>query len=63
MKYIKILASVICLLVMGFFAFTLFTGFGVLIGFIVSIFPTWQIVIGTLVASVGVFLHLIGEKK
>lgn len=62
-KHIKTIVGVICLLTMGFLAFTLLTGFGVLIGFVLIIFPTWQIVLGTLVGSVGVLLYLLGEKK
>lgn len=63
MKHIKTLVGIICLLILGFISFTLISGFGVLIGFVVVIFPTWQIVLGTLLGSVGVFLYLIGEKK
>lgn len=63
MKHIKTIVGIICLLIMGFISFTLISGFGVLIGFVVIIFPTWQIVLGTLAGSVGVFLYMIGEKK
>lgn len=63
MKHTKTLAGIICLLIMGFISFTLISGFGVLIGFVVVIFPTWQIVVGTLFGSLGVFLYLIRDKK
>lgn len=48
MRY-KTVVGIIALLVLGFFAFAACTGFGVLIGFIIIIFPWWGIILGTLV--------------
>lgn len=62
MEY-KTLLGIIVLLVLGFLAFSACTGFGILIGFIFTIFPLWGIVLGTFTGSLGVFLYLIGEKK
>jgi uncharacterized membrane protein len=62
MRY-KTVFGIIVLLVLGFFAFAACTGFGILIGFIFTIFPLWGIVLGTLAGSLGVFLCLIGEKR
>ena len=62
MRY-KTVVGIIALLVLGFFAFAACTGFGVLIGFIIIIFPWWGIILGTLVGSLGVFLYLIEENK
>lgn len=58
----KTLLGILVLLVLGFFAFAACAGFGILIGFIFTIFPLWGIVVGTLAGSLGVFLYLIGEK-
>ena len=63
MKYFKRLLGVICLLVMGFIAYCAVTGFGILIAMILIIFPAWQVVLGTLLGSVGVFLHLTRKKS
>lgn len=63
MNKLKALAGIVALLVLGFFAFAACTGFGVLIGFIIIIFPWWGIVLGTLVGSLGVFLYLIECNK
>lgn len=63
MNKLKVLAGIVALLVLGFFAFAACAGFGVLIGFIIIIFPWWGIVLGTLVGSLGVFLYLIEGNK
>lgn len=63
MNKLKAIGGIIELLVLGFLAFAACTGFGILIGFIFTIFPLWGIVLGTLTGSLGVFLYLIGEKK
>lgn len=62
MKYFKRLFGVVCLLFMGFIAYCAITGFGILIAMVLIIFPTWHIVLGTLLGAVGVFLHLMGKK-
>lgn len=62
MKYAKRLLGIVCLLVMGFIAYILTTGFGILVALTLIIFPTWQIVLGTLLGSVWVFLYLTGKK-
>lgn len=62
MNYKTILGFLV-ILVLGFFAFAACTGFGILIGFIFTIFPLWGIITGTLFGALGVFLYLIGEKK
>jgi hypothetical protein len=62
-KYLKRLIGVVCLLVMGFIACCAVTGFGVLVAIILIVFPTWQIVLGTLLGSVAVFLYLVGKKS
>lgn len=56
------LFGTISLLILGFVAFAACAGFGALIGFIFVIFPVWQIVLGTILGSVGVLLYLM-EKK
>lgn len=63
MNKLKAIGGIIALLVLGFLAFAACTGFGILIGFIFTIFPLWGIVLGTLTGSLGVFLYLIGEKE
>ena len=59
---LKYFAGLIILVLLGFLAFVTCAGFGALIGFIFVIFPVWQIVLGTILGSVGVFLYLM-EKK
>lgn len=59
----KTILGLLIILVLGFLAFAACTGFGILIGFIFTIFPLWGIVVGTLFGALGVFLYLIGEKK
>lgn len=63
MKQLKTLLGIACLLAMGFTAYCVATGFVIIIALILIIFPTWQIVLGTLLGSVGVFLYLIGKKS
>lgn len=63
MKYLKRLIDIVCLLVMGFIAYCAVTGFGILIAMVLVIFPAWQVVLGTLLGSLGVFLHLIRKKS
>lgn len=62
MKQLKTLLGIACLLAMGFTAYCAVTGFGIIIALVLIIFPTWQIVLGTLLGSVGVFLCLFGRK-
>lgn len=62
MKHLKTLLGIVCLLIMGFIAYCAVTGFGVIIALVLIIFPTWQIVLGTLLGSGCVFLYLIREK-
>ena len=59
---LKYFGGLIILIILGFLAFCAVSGIGVLIGFTIKIFPVWQIVLGTILGSVGVFLHLM-EKK
>lgn len=59
---LKFVCGLIILILLGFLAFTTCAGFGALIGFIFVIFPVWQIVLGTIIGSVGVLLYLL-EKK
>ncbi len=59
---LKYAGGLIILILLGFLAYCAVTGFGVMIGFIFVIFPMWQIVLGTILGSVGVFLYLM-EKK
>jgi len=59
---LKFVLGVIILILLAFLAFRAVSGVGVLIGFTVIIFPVWQIVLGTILGSVGVLLYLM-EKK
>lgn len=63
MKQLKTLLGIAYLLIMGFIAYCVATGFGIIVALILVIFPTWQIVLGTLIGSIGVFLYLIGKKS
>ena len=63
MKHLKTILGIAYLLVMGFIAYCIVTGFGIIVAQILFIFPTWQIVLGTLIGSIGVFLYLIGKKS
>lgn len=58
----KRVCGIVCILVMGFLAYCAVTGFGVLIGIILVIFPTWQIVLGTGLGSVCVFIYLVSKE-
>lgn len=62
MSYFKRLLGIVCILVMGFLAYCAVTGFGVLIGLILVIFPTWQIVLGTVLGTVCVSIYLLSKK-
>jgi hypothetical protein len=46
---------------MGFIACVLCAGLGMLIAFTFIVFPVWQIIIGTVLGSIAVYLHLIGK--
>lgn len=59
---LKFIAGLIILILLGFLAFAACAGFGALIGLIFVIFPVWQIVLGTILGSVGVLLYLVGKK-
>lgn len=59
---LKTLLGLIILILLGFLAFAACAGFGAMIGFIFMNFPVWQIVLGTILGSVGVLLYLM-EKK
>lgn len=59
---LKYVGGLIILILLGFLAYCTVTGFGVIISFIFVIFPVWQIVLGTILGSVGVFLYLIKEQ-
>lgn len=59
---LKFTGGIITLILLGFLSFCLVSGVGVLIGFTIIIFPVWQIVLGTILGSVGVLLYLM-EKK
>lgn len=61
MKHVKTLVGILSLIVMGFIAYVLCSGLGVLIAFTFVVFPIWQIAIGTVLGSIGVYLHLIGK--
>lgn len=63
MKHLKTLLGIVRLLIMGLIAYCAATGFGIIIALVLIIFPTWQIVLGTLLGSAGVFLYLIGKKS
>lgn len=58
----KYFGGLVILILIGFLAYCAVTGFGVMIGLIFVIFPVWQIVLGTILGSVGVLLYLM-EKK
>jgi hypothetical protein len=58
MKKFKFAVGVVCLLIMGFIAYTLVTGFGILVALIFIVFPLWQIILGTVVGAVCILLHL-----
>mgnify|MGYP007127615894 CR=1 FL=1 len=60
---LKFVLGLIILILLGFLAFCLLSGVGVLIGFTIIIFPVWQIVLGTILGSVGVFLYLMEKSK
>lgn len=60
---LKFVGGLIILIFLGFLAYCAVTGFGVMIGFIFVIFPVWQIVLGTILGSVGVFLYLLEKSK
>ena len=62
MRDFKAILGIVVLLLFGFAAFVLCSGFGMLIGLVFLIFPLWGIMVGTLFGSVGVFLYLL-EKK
>ncbi len=59
---LKFTLGLLILILLGFLSFCLISGIGVLIGFTIIIFPVWQIVLGTILGSVGVLLYLT-EKK
>lgn len=59
---LKFVLGLIILILLGFLAFSACVGFGALIGFIFVTFPVWQIVLGTILGSVGVLLYFM-EKK
>ena len=63
MKSVKILLGGLIVAVLGFFLFVLTTGIGVLIGIVLSIFPLWQIVVGTFVGFICVIVCLIEARK
>lgn len=59
---LKFTLGLIILILLGFLAYCAVTGFAVMIGLIFVIFPVWQIVLGTILGSVGVLLYLMGKK-
>ena len=62
MNSLKAILGVVVLLLFGFAAFVLCSGFGMLIGVVYLMFPWCGIIAGTLLGSVGVLLFL-SEKK
>lgn len=59
---LKYLGGLIILILLGFLAFAACTAFGVMIGLTFVIFPVWQIVLGTILGSVGVFLYWMDKR-
>lgn len=59
---LKFILGLTLLTLLGFLAYCVVTGFGVIIAFIFVLFPVWQILLGTILGSVGVFLYLIKEQ-
>ena len=54
------------LCVLLFFGFTMFVavvGAGMVIGFVLATFTWWQVVIGTLVGTIMVIIHLLYPAK
>lgn len=60
---LKRVLGILILLFLGFLSFAICTGFGVLVAFVCIIFPVWQIAVGTILGSVGVFLYLLGKDN
>lgn len=56
---LKFVGGLIILILLGFLSYCAVTGSIIMIGLIFTIFPMWQIVLGTILGSVGVFLYLI----
>jgi hypothetical protein len=63
MSKLKVAVGFITLIVMGFLVYALCTGLGALVALIFMIVPVWQIIIGTLVGSVGVLIYLGMDDK
>ena len=62
MKAFKVALGTLVILVLGFITFLVFTGIGVVFVLVVNIMPVWQIVVGTLIGSVAVIAHILGEE-
>lgn len=60
---LKRILGIALLLLLGFLSFAICTGVGVLVAFVCIIFPLWQIVLGTVLGSIGVFLYLMEKYK
>lgn len=63
MKHLKALLGIASLMIMGFIAYCVATGFVIIVALILIILPTWQVVLGTFLGSVSVFLYLIRNKS
>lgn len=57
------IVGIILLIFLGFLFFVLLTGLGFLIGFMFHVLSLWQIVVGTLLGSIAVFVYLMGNSK
>ena len=59
--------TILCVLVIVFFGFCTFislVGIGLVVGVVLTLFTWWQIILGTLLGSVMVILHLLyGSTK
>ena len=59
----KVFVGLCVLLFFGFTMFVATVGAGMVIGFVLATFTWWQMVIGTLIGTVMVIIHLLYPSK
>ena len=59
----RVFVGLCVLLFFGFAVFVALVGAGVVIGFMLATFTWWQMVIGTLIGTVMVIIHLLYPAK
>lgn len=59
----RMFAGLCVLLFFGFVMFVATVGAGMVVGFVIATFTWWQMVIGTLIGTVVVTIHLLYPSK